>query len=1259
MPRYCLQGRIRPDRIDLYRSRHREVWPELLHALADAGWRDYRLFLAPDGLLVGFVEADDLDAAQAAVAATEVNTRWQAEMSDFFVGLDGGAPDDAWTLLEPVFDLDEQLAAASSPAPVALRTEDHRAGDHEVAGGPAAGVAEGRALPVAGSARPRLSWTVPLVRQGQRQTAYRILAHRAPGHVAQDPSGAPAPEAEAVWDSGRIESDRTAHVRWDGPELAPHTTLHWQVQVWDERDEPSPWSAPATVVTGPLGAADWNAEWIELEPARAVRTEFDLDPAQVLRARLHLAGHGLLRAYVDGRPVNADASDPSRTALTRAAARSYDVTALLAAAPRHALSLAAVVGHYREVLDRPQLLAELVVELRDGRLLWVGTGPHWLQGPTSVVREETFYVEEHDARIDDGWSRAGFDVDGWEPAAPASAAPATVVPDAGPPVTVVEEVRATRTGAPGHVFDLGRNIAGRSRVELRGAAAGTRVEIVHGEKLDAAGHVDTLNIRLPGDVDRERQVVAWTCAGGADIAEPWFAVHGFRYVEVHGVPDGVTVAVTGRVLHSDAPPVGRFGSDDPRLDLLVDAALRTQLNNTHAHPEDCPTREAAGWTGDAAVSAEAALAHLGMAGVYRHWLDDVAADQRADGGILGVSPHLLGEQLQPADPVWGAAMTEIPLQHWRHVGDESLVERLLPAMRRWCDWQLGTLVDGVVRRAGISFGSDWLAPERTPPVMLQTAAALRSLRALAELESVAGDQDEAERRTREADALAASARAALYDPVTGDWANASQGSAAFALTAGLVQDAEQAGRLHDHLRTDVAARGDRVASGFSATQAVVRALADADGGTAVLAAIRQPEQPGIGAMLVDGPGTLWETWWIDDANAGVASLDHIGLGAPFAAWAWTHVAGLRPLTGGYRRFAVAPALAGPVGRAHAAVETVRGRIDFSWKYDAGTLTATLEVPVGATAQLALPATGAEQITVDGVPASEHPFAVPTATGLDLPAGRYLLAAGGVPAAVAAPAVAAVRDVPPGGTASTAVLVPDGAGSLTAAITPGWTAQLTGGRVEIGAPADAAPGSTARLALLDTAGAEVSHRTVRAGRSGRWLSDGTLAEGWSADGDAELEVIDGTFVCTPVFHAPLPGPILHVGGPDLAAGAERWARLPLPEGADLTDAAFAFAEFDLCLPGPIGRQVVPVLRLTAADGSTVEGTERLLPACWNRVSVDLAGWAPRTRVVEVAVGARWLDVHDTARGPMLPLDGDLSPFAFRVGRVGWTSAPRTW
>ena len=108
--RYCFVLQVRPDRIDEYRERHRHVWPEMRDALSATGWRNYSLFLRDDGLLVGYVETDDLAAAQAAMAATGVNARWQAEMAPFFTDLDGRRPDEGFLVLEEVFHLEDQLA---------------------------------------------------------------------------------------------------------------------------------------------------------------------------------------------------------------------------------------------------------------------------------------------------------------------------------------------------------------------------------------------------------------------------------------------------------------------------------------------------------------------------------------------------------------------------------------------------------------------------------------------------------------------------------------------------------------------------------------------------------------------------------------------------------------------------------------------------------------------------------------------------------------------------------------------------------------------------------------------------------------------------------------------------------------------------------------------------------------------------------------------------------------------------------------------
>jgi L-rhamnose mutarotase len=106
MERVCFLLKVKPDRIEEYKARHAAVWPEMLEALRETGWRNYSLFLREDGLLVGYLETPDFERARREMAAREVNQRWQREMAPFFEQLEGRRPDEGLLRLEEVFHLD-------------------------------------------------------------------------------------------------------------------------------------------------------------------------------------------------------------------------------------------------------------------------------------------------------------------------------------------------------------------------------------------------------------------------------------------------------------------------------------------------------------------------------------------------------------------------------------------------------------------------------------------------------------------------------------------------------------------------------------------------------------------------------------------------------------------------------------------------------------------------------------------------------------------------------------------------------------------------------------------------------------------------------------------------------------------------------------------------------------------------------------------------------------------------------------------------
>lgn len=107
--RVCFQMQVKPDRLVEYAEHHAAVWPEMLEAIADAGRHNYSLFLSPDGLLIGYYETDDDEAAQRALAADPRTAAWEAKMADFFVA-STGRPDQEAPRLSEVFNLEHQLA---------------------------------------------------------------------------------------------------------------------------------------------------------------------------------------------------------------------------------------------------------------------------------------------------------------------------------------------------------------------------------------------------------------------------------------------------------------------------------------------------------------------------------------------------------------------------------------------------------------------------------------------------------------------------------------------------------------------------------------------------------------------------------------------------------------------------------------------------------------------------------------------------------------------------------------------------------------------------------------------------------------------------------------------------------------------------------------------------------------------------------------------------------------------------------------------
>ena len=106
MQRVCFLLKVKQDKLPEYKKAHEAVWADMLQALRETGWHNYSLYLREDGMLVGYVETPDFQAALDGMATREVNERWQRTMAPYFEQLEGRRPDQGMFVLEEVFHLD-------------------------------------------------------------------------------------------------------------------------------------------------------------------------------------------------------------------------------------------------------------------------------------------------------------------------------------------------------------------------------------------------------------------------------------------------------------------------------------------------------------------------------------------------------------------------------------------------------------------------------------------------------------------------------------------------------------------------------------------------------------------------------------------------------------------------------------------------------------------------------------------------------------------------------------------------------------------------------------------------------------------------------------------------------------------------------------------------------------------------------------------------------------------------------------------------
>jgi alpha-L-rhamnosidase len=528
------------------------------------------------------------------------------------------------------------------------------------------------------------------------------------------------------------------------------------------------------------------------------------------------------------------------------------------------------------------------------------------------------------------------------------------------------------------------------------APAGQEIKLRFAEMLEADGTLHTKNLRTARATAR---YIAR--GGGTETWEPRFTYFGFRYVELSGVPAPADDAVTGVVMHTDLPRIGRFECSQPLLNKLFANTLWGQKGNFLELPTDCPQRnERLGWTGDAQVFCNTANYNLASGAFYRQWswaLADSFKDG-VDGGYGDVAPDT---GLKTGSAGWGDAGVIVPWVTWLHTGDRRVLEENFDTIQRWIALQEAHWPDGI-RRSKQSYG-DWLAPgypankAPTPYVLIATAYFARSTQLAAQMADVLGLPELAVKYR----ALWAKIKTAFRKEfIAADGRITSDEQTAYLLALGfdLAPD-ELRPAMVEHLLRVVAAKDNHLATGFLGTPLLAPVLTQLGRTDLVYTVVQQETYPGWLFSVKNGATTIWERWdsWTPDRGFnkdGMNSFNHYAYGS-IVEWFYDTVAGLKPdaAAPGWKRFHIAPQPGGGLTHVKAAVETPYGVAACRWRLEDRRLFVEIDVPANTEALVRLPAAKAGLVREGGRPLERLRDAkdVKVADGsvaMMLPAGSY-------------------------------------------------------------------------------------------------------------------------------------------------------------------------------------------------------------------------------------------------------------------------------
>jgi alpha-L-rhamnosidase len=809
---------------------------------------------------------------------------------------------------------------------------------------------------------------------------------------------------------------------------ALHADAGWQEKNFDDGG----WKS--AIEWNPLSGRRSEAlghPWIP-DSVKALRHNFTVI-APIKSARLYATALGSYEMFLNGQHVGNQVLAPGWTDYReRVEYQTYDVTAQVASG-ENVIGALLAPGWYETPLEwfqqpnnygdtQPALRAQLRIEHTDGSVEWVTTDASWLADRSYIQHSEIYDGESQDLRlIDQSWESPNFPAANWKPIAIVHPAPESIEAQNFPPIRAKMGITAKSSAEPRpgvYVYDFGQNLSGGVLVYAE-APPGTHVRLRFAEVLNPDGTIYTDNLRTAKATDEfilSGSSRAFVPDPGVERLEPEFTFHGFRYVEVTGLPAPPRLqAVIAFVIHTDAPFTAKLETGSTMINQLWSNILWGQRSNFVGVPTDCPQRdERLGWMGDAQVFWRTASYNMDLAAFSRKFAADIRGTQ-AGSPYYGIyAPGTVRSHEQSAAG-WSDAGVIVPWTTWLQTGDTMIIEQNWAAMTKYLDAIAADNPEFLWKNNyGDPFG-DWLSPEgKTDEVLIATAYWAYDATLMREMAHATGRTEEEQKYAELFEKIRAAFQkqfvhadgfipgadnspsqfGVINNPNAKSRGGDTQTGYVLALHMNLLPDslrAAAAKRLVDKIE----ANHDLLGTGFLGTPYLLEELTKAGYAKLTYTLLLNTNYPSWGYMVEHGATTMWERWNGDQMrdDPSMNSYNHYAYGA-VAEWIYRYAAGIdaTPLDAGFHTIVLHPVFDARLGHIAFDYDSAYGPIHSDWTAVGATAVWHVTIPANTTGWLPLSAAEAAKYKLDGSNLIGSSVATPATrndqSGFELVPGSY-------------------------------------------------------------------------------------------------------------------------------------------------------------------------------------------------------------------------------------------------------------------------------